>query len=361
MKRLILLAALSLLAAAPATAQPPVFDTHVHLHRGEASLREYEAQVRAANQPVPGLAAMWFGGPNQALQGDPQDIRARNDALIALAAKNPTVLPVATVHPYDGEAALAELQRVSARGVKVLKIHPHTQAFDPADPRVLALAKRAGELGVIVLMDNANILPGDSEKLFNLALAAPKTTFIFAHLGGMNFRFWNILKAARTAENLFGDNIYFDISATVAIVADSPIEDEFVWTIRNVGADHVLLGSDYPQYSLKQNVEALARLGLTAAEQTAIRSGNARRLFASAGRRRHLGGRGGGLCLADGAVAAPALTLRPTPPWPRTPPAARRRRVGRPAAPRRGPGRRRGSRAPPGGRSRPAGAARGPS
>jgi len=283
-KTLGLVAALAALCALPAAAQPragaaPAFDTHVHLHEGEASVRAYEAQLRADGQAASGFAGMWFGGPNQALQGRPDSIRAHNDALLALAAKHPQMLPVATVHPYDGDAALAELDRVAAAGVKVLKIHPHTQKFDPADPRVLALVRRAGERGVIVLMDNASILPGDSEKLFNLALAAPKTTFIFAHLGGLNFRFWNILKMARTAEGLFGDNIYFDISATVTLAADSPIEDEFVWTIRNVGVDHVLLGSDYPQYSLAQNAEALERLGLTEAETAQIRSGNALRLF----------------------------------------------------------------------------------
>src|SRR4030095_10097978 len=102
--------------------------------------------------------------------------------------------------------------------------------------------------------------------------------FIFAHMGAMNFRFWNILKAVRTAENLFADNINFDISATVTIVADSPLEDEFVWTIRNVGIDHVLLGSDYPQFALEQNVTALGRLPLTQSEQAKIRYRNARAL-----------------------------------------------------------------------------------
>lgn len=279
MKTLVLATALSLFGAASAVAQAPAFDTHVHLHRGEASLAQYDAQLKADGQAVTGFAAMWFGGPNHAAAGKPEAIRAGNDGILALAAKRPDLLPVATVHPYDGEAALAELERVARLGVKVLKIHPHTQRFEQSDPRVLTLVRRAGELGVVVLMDNANILPGDSEKLFNLALAAPKTKFVFAHMGFMNFRFWNILKAARTAENLFGENVYFDISATVAEVADSPLEDEFVWTIRNVGVGQVLLGSDYPQYSLKTNAEALERLGLTAAETAKIRSENARRLF----------------------------------------------------------------------------------
>jgi predicted TIM-barrel fold metal-dependent hydrolase len=275
---LLVVVALSALARV-AAAQSPVFDSHVHLWKGEESLQAYEEQVNKAHLKVAGIGAMWFGGPNQALAGRPDEIRAGNDGILALAAKHPDVLPIATVHPYDGPAAVAELERVAAKGIKVLKIHPHTQKFDPDDPRVLTLVRRAGELGVIVLMDNANILPGDSEKLFNLALKASKTRFIFAHMGAMNFRFWNILKAARTAEGLFGDNINFDISATVALVADSPIEDEFVWTIRNVGIDHVLLGSDYPQFSLEQNVTALGRLPLTDSEQAQIRYQNARALF----------------------------------------------------------------------------------
>ncbi len=271
--------ALLAIGAQPAAAQQDAFDLHVHLHQGEASVRDYEAQLRDSGRRVIGFGAMWFGGPNQALQGQAERIRANNDALIALAGRHPTMMPVATVHPYDGEPALAELERLASLGIRLLKIHPHTQRFDAADPRVLALARRAGELGIVILIDNAGIMPGDSEKLFNLALAAPDTRFIFAHLGGMNFRFWNILKAARTAEGLFGDNIYFDISATVALVADSPIEEEFVWTIRNVGVDHVLMGSDYPQYSLERNLAALDLLGLTDAEKSMIVSENVLRLF----------------------------------------------------------------------------------
>ena len=126
---------------------------------------------------------MWFGGPRQALQADVGSTRSQNDALIALALKYPKMVPVATVHPYDGQAALDELTRV-ARRVRVLKRHPHTQTFDTADLRVLKLVQQAGTLGVVVLMDNAGIVAGDSEDLFNLAVSAPKTKFIFAHIGG---------------------------------------------------------------------------------------------------------------------------------------------------------------------------------
>ena len=259
--------------------KPAVFDIHVHLREGEASLREYKTDVASADIQISGLGAMWFGGPYHALAGQPEDVRKRNDSLIALAKKHAEVLAIATVHPYDGQAALDELARIAALGVKVLKIHAHTQKFDVADPRVLTLVRKAGELGLVVLMDNANILPGDSEKLFNLAAQAPRTAFVFAHMGGSNFRFWNILKLARTADGFGMENVYFDISGTVLLAADSPIEEEFIWTLRNVGIDKVILGSDYPQISLKRTLDAFDKIDLTDEEKAKIREGNARRLF----------------------------------------------------------------------------------
>lgn len=242
-------------------------------------MRAYQADVEAAGIELAGLGAMWFGGPHQAREGDPAKIRAGNDGVIALAKDNPVVLPIATVHPYDGGAALEELERVAAEGVQVLKLHAHTQRFDVSDQRVEALVRRAGELGLVVLMDNAGILPGDHEKLFNLVVRVPGTKFILAHIGGMDFRFWNIVALTRTADGFGMDNLYFDISGPVLLVPGSPIEAEFVWTLRNVGIDYLLLGSDYPQMGLADAVEALERLDLTAGEKAKIRHRNARRLF----------------------------------------------------------------------------------
>jgi uncharacterized protein len=266
-----------LFLAPVASAGAPTFDMHVHLRDGEASLIKYESEVKAAGVDLSGLGVMWFGGPHQALAGNPADIRRRNDGIIALGAKHPEAIPIATVHPYDGQAAQDELARVAARGIKILKLHPHTQRFDASDPRVLSLVKKAGDLGVTVLMDNANILPGDSEKLFNLAAQSQKTRFIFAHMGALNFRFWNILWLARTADGFGLENICFDISGTVQLAADSPIEAEFIWTMRNIGTDRIFLGSDYPQMSLASAVTALEKLDLTQEEKTAIQSGSAQK------------------------------------------------------------------------------------
>lgn len=268
-----LLVVLLLVAPAMASAQR-VFDTHVHLWNGETSLHEYEAQLKATHQGMTRFAGILI-----AKRGNMLETRRKNDELIALAAKYPEMFPIASVHPYDDRAALDEVRRIAALGVTMIKLHPHTQQFSITDPRVGILCQLAGELGMIVLFDNANIVPGDSQDLFNLAVNTPGTRFVFAHMGATNFRFWNTILFARTAKNFYKDNIYFDISATVTLVARSPIAAEFVWTIRNIGVDHVMLGSDYPQYTLHESVDALESLDLKRSEKDAILYGTAHKLL----------------------------------------------------------------------------------
>lgn len=269
----VLVASLLLAVPAMATAQR-VFDTHVHIWNGEASVRAYKAQLTETHQTVTRFAGILI-----AERGKIAETRRKNDELIALVAKYPEMFPIASVHPYDDQAALDEVRRIAGLGVTMIKLHPHTQKFEINDPRVAALCQLAGQLGMIVLFDNANIVSGDSQDLFNLAVNTPGTKFVFAHMGATNFRFWNTIVFARTAKDFYKDNIYFDISATVTLVAGSPIQREFIWTIRNVGVDHVMLGSDYPQFTLRQTVDALESLDLDRSEKDRILYETARRLL----------------------------------------------------------------------------------
>ena len=81
--------ALTSVAQAAGAQSPTVFDAHVHLWKGEDSLRAYEEKRKVAQLQVVGIGAMWFGGPNQALAGQPGQIQSGNDGIITLAAKYP--------------------------------------------------------------------------------------------------------------------------------------------------------------------------------------------------------------------------------------------------------------------------------
>ncbi len=250
------------------------FDAHVHIWNGEQSYHEYKAHLDSTGQAI-----TRFGAIHMAVVGRPAHTRQKNNELIELAKKYEEVVPICSVHPLDGDSALAELNRLAALNVRALKLHPHTQNFDARDERMFEVCKQAGELGITILIDNANIKPGDNQALFDLAIRSPKTKFIFARMGGLEFRFWNILPLIRTANGFFADNIYFDISATVTLVANSPLEEEFIWTLRNVGIEHVLMGSDYPQFSLSESLGALEQLNLTREEKHKIRFLNAMELL----------------------------------------------------------------------------------
>ena len=49
--------------------------------------------------------------------------------------------------------------------------------------------------------------------------------------------------------------------------------------MRNIGLDHVMLGSDYPQFTLRQTVDALESLDLDRGEKDSIRYETARKLL----------------------------------------------------------------------------------
>src|SRR3546814_20087689 len=104
LRALAILSFLSFLWAGAAAAAGPVFDVHVQLRAGETSLLAYEAEVEAVGIELSGLGAMWFGGPHQARQGEPDAIRAGHEGVISLAGRPTDVAPIAHCHPYAGPA-----------------------------------------------------------------------------------------------------------------------------------------------------------------------------------------------------------------------------------------------------------------
>lgn len=76
-----------------------------------------------------------------------------NDAVADLVGRHPdTFVGFASVDPWKGKAAIAELRRaVTELGMKGLKLHPSAQGFAPNDTRVYPLYATAAELGIPVL------------------------------------------------------------------------------------------------------------------------------------------------------------------------------------------------------------------
>jgi uncharacterized protein len=148
---------LTLVGCAPREVPParytgPIIDAHAHLRLGEN-----DASSATHTIGTTGLRALdqQAGIGRSALiviarSGDMAYTRAKNDSLLAaVAADSAHFYAVASVHPEDGDSALAELARLKDRGVRQIKLHPNSQEFDVADPRVARITQRCGSTATI--------------------------------------------------------------------------------------------------------------------------------------------------------------------------------------------------------------------
>lgn len=75
-------------------------------------------------------------------------------------------------------------------------------------------------------------------------------------------------------------NVYYDLSATATFLADSPFAEQLAWTVRKLGVDRVMFGSDFPMFAPDAALAALDRLGFSPDERRALLHDTAAQLFA---------------------------------------------------------------------------------
>lgn len=234
------------------------------------------AHIRAFMQKAPIAKAAVI---TIAQKGDINGTRSRNDSIIALTRRYPELVPVCSVHPMDGAAAFAEMERVHQQGVKIIKLHPNSQQFDVAAPEVAAVAQKADSLQMVLLFDSYSPLDANEiGKLIILAVTHPGAQFIFAHMGLVNFPQLLTIEALKKYP-WYKKNIWFDISAAAPILGDSPFHDQLVWTIRKIGIEQFMFGSDYPLFEPADVIASVRKMGFTAAEEKQLFYTNACRLL----------------------------------------------------------------------------------
>jgi uncharacterized protein len=268
---LILVSILPISAFAETPYRGPIIDAHAHLRTGDN-----DATSPTHSKGTIGLRALdaAAGISKSALiviaGGGPDAVRAKNDALLAAVAADPThFYAVASVHPADGDAAMAEIERLAARGVKFIKLHPNSQEFDVADAAVARVTEKCGALGMTVLFDSYDPFdPKQVGKFLKLTMSQPKTRFILAHMTFTRFR--EVMVFAMVPKLGGARNVWFDTSAIATTYANSPVEAELVWTMRQIGMDRILFGSDWPVDSPALALTAARQLGLTAVEQKLV-------------------------------------------------------------------------------------------
>lgn len=259
-----------------------IIDTHAHLLLPDEVLglnpsvpgspEELQKQMKAAGISRAGIMSM-------VPRNDLKKMRAHNDYILKLANENSAFFPTCSVHPLDGQAALDEIERVAKLGARAIKVHPFFQGFDVADPNVFAVVKVAGEHGIAVIFDSISASDGGMVgKFIDLAIANPNTKIVLAHMAGARFHEM-ILFAVFAKGPFYKKNAYFDLSAIAELYADSPREEELVWTMRQIGMDQFLFASDFPIFNLEKTRELVETYDFTEEEFKKIYHDNAIKVF----------------------------------------------------------------------------------
>jgi len=252
----------------------PIIDSHCHIKTIPTedmfiTMEEYFAENKSIN-------IKYLFGITLAQRQNIEEMKTRNDSLFSMARRDSRFIPVCSVHPNDGEAAIEELSRIKSLGGKIVKLHPVNQNFPILSNEVFNVARVAGELGLIILIDGYGfIIPNYVEHLLQLAMFNPQTKFIIAHIGGTDFHKLGALNVVQAQNPGLLSNVWYDLSATVNIYADSPYKSQLEWVIRNIGVDRVLFGSDNPVASLSEALNAFYKLDFNETEREKILYKNA--------------------------------------------------------------------------------------
>ncbi len=223
---------------------------------------------------------------------NPKQVVHVNDSSIAIneGFRETGIMSFGAMHPDFADYA-AELERLSRSGVKGIKLHPVYQGVPVDDERYIKILRKAGELGLIVLLHSGYDIgyPGNEYALparMCRALAkAGDVRVVLAHMGG--WRSW------REAEEVFSrGNVYIDTAFSLGEF--EPLDDgyyssreecmmlgrdEFVRMVQSFGADRVLFGTDSPWASQAETLREIDSLPLSETDKAKIFYENAAQLL----------------------------------------------------------------------------------
>jgi uncharacterized protein len=210
---------------------------------------------------------------------DTGDCRRNNDFISEQAARHPDrFIPFATVYPYDLDQALAELDRaVEQLGMVGVKLHPNVMGIPIDHPGFVAVVRRVAELGLpfVTHVNGTRVgdLPGDfppvddddvayrasdnarPERLRPAVAAYDSPRFQSAHMGGV------------ALDWLGASNITFQTTGVDVRTIQ--------WAVDQLGPERVVFGSDFPFFTVEDELKKIQQLDIDEAGRDRLLSGNA--------------------------------------------------------------------------------------
>lgn len=221
-------------------------------------------------------------GTAEAAAAAAEAMRASNRWIARTARNNPIAEVLISVDPttLPPQAITAHLAELAAAGVLGVKLHPVSHSFAPNDPRLHPMYELCADAGLVVLSHSG---PGPAGAVVSARPSDfapvlrkwPDLRLVLAHLGGASWR-----ETAAVAADF--PQLLFDLSEIIEWTGapHAPTASELSALIRQIGADRVMLGSDFPWYDPLRTADRVASLPrLSNAERAAILGGTAMRAF----------------------------------------------------------------------------------
>ena len=273
------------------TAEFPVLDVHHHVGDAFRALggtldpaAASDAAEYARTELESRLSIMDAGGVEQAIvipgHGYERtrgiaDTRAENDAIAAYRDRLPERFPAAVgiVEPRDGEAGLAEVDRVhSELGLKGISFHTRFQGVSLDSRWIRAYIERMAEHGLVPVVHAMDETPEEALwKLADLARALPDVRILALDAFGSYEATRQCFFVADVAPN-----IVFDTSLSY----NFDFIEEFAGRF---GAERVVFGTDLYSHPVGRRIShilgQILESALSAADKRAILADNARTLF----------------------------------------------------------------------------------
>jgi predicted TIM-barrel fold metal-dependent hydrolase len=206
----------------------------------------------------------------------------------------------------DVDGALAEiayaLDTLKADGVGLMTSYGDKWPGDPAFAPVFEELNR--RKAIVYFHPNTpqccgNLVPGSTPAMLewpydtgravlSLLLSGslvkyPNISWIFSHAGGpvpaLAGRIVNMTRARPDLAQIAPQGVMHELTRLYYDTANAYFAPTMAALLKFVPASQVLFGSDYPYFTLEQNVDGLAEIALALAERQAIDRGNAARLM----------------------------------------------------------------------------------
>jgi predicted TIM-barrel fold metal-dependent hydrolase len=205
-------------------------------------------------------------------------LKASNEWVCQLAKRHPEFVPFIGVDPgilgpVENETHVREMVR--KWGAKGIKVHPVSQGFFLHDSRMSGVWRVCVDLDLPII---THVGPAKTGKQYSTPQAFfpflkmhPEIRIVMAHMGGGSWR-----QIPRFAEKF--PNAYYDLCEIIEWTgaSNAPTDFELSKLILNVGVNKVMMGSDFPWYSILHTVDKVKELPLITSEQKSlILGGNA--------------------------------------------------------------------------------------